>query len=112
MIRLRFVITVALLALFAFVAWHAKFGNHRTRADLKLCEALESGNTNFLQNYFVSGGNPNRTVQYGPKEPFTAPLLDLAIRRGQLETVDFLLEKGADPNLRDWHGHTPLEWAI
>jgi ankyrin repeat protein len=40
-----------------------------------------------------------------------APLLYVAIQKGQFNTVSFLLEKGADPNQPDGRGETPLMWA-
>jgi len=32
--------------------------------------------------------------------------------KGDVETVKYLLEKGADPTAKDNDGQTPLSWAI
>jgi ankyrin repeat protein len=47
-----------------------------------------------------------------PFGKISAPLLDIAIQHGQVDTVHFLLKKGADPNQPDWEGNTPLMWTI
>ena len=39
-----------------------------------------------------------------------ATALHYAARAGFLKTIEVLLEHGADPDARDSHGHTPLDW--
>jgi Ankyrin repeats (many copies) len=39
-----------------------------------------------------------------------ATALHYAARAGFLRTIEVLLEHGADPDARDSHGHTPLDW--
>jgi ankyrin repeat protein len=80
----------------------------RPPSDRKLCEALEPGNTNYLQQYLNSGGDVNKSIRLMRFEPDTGPLLDVAIFNGQPGTVAFLLKKGANPNQRDSRGYTPL----
>jgi len=88
------------------------FRDRRPDVDKKLCDALETGNNSYLQQYLASGGNVNGPIQLARFERGSGPLLDVAILNGQLGTVDFLLGKGANPNQRDSATHTPLEWAI
>src|SRR5688500_10869964 len=41
------------------------------------------------------------------------PLMSVAAAdQGNLETLHILLEKGADPNIADADGETPLDWAM
>jgi len=53
----------------------------------------------------------NRTLQ-GLGGQLAAPPLHVAIAKGHIETVRVLLEYGADPNLKDPQGWTPLHWAL
>ena len=39
-----------------------------------------------------------------------ATALHYAARAGFLRTIEVLIEHGADPDARDGHGHTPLDW--
>jgi Ankyrin repeat len=74
----------------------------------RLCEALQTGDTNYLQRYLAAGGDVNQSIQYTPSKREAVPLLDVAVLYGQLEAVEFLLDKGADPNRRDSVGVSPL----
>lgn len=90
---------VAAIALFPIV--------HRDRRP-RIYFAAESGDTNSLGQYLASGSNVNTPVVcyiYGHR---TAPLLHIAARNGQTSAVDFLLKRGANPNLRDSSGSTCL----
>ncbi|MGZ4971386.1 MAG: ankyrin repeat domain-containing protein [Limisphaerales bacterium] len=90
---------VAAIVLFAVI--------HRDRRP-RIYFAAESGDTNALAQYLALGSNVNTPVVcyiYGAR---TAPLLQIASGSGQPGAVDFLLKHGANPNLRDSMGDTPL----
>lgn len=74
--------------------------------------AAESGDTNSLARYLQAGSNVNDAVvcyRYGHR---TAHLLQIASASGQVGAVDFLLKHGANPNLEDFNGSTPLLSAL
>jgi ankyrin repeat protein len=87
------------------------FADKRPATDRRLCSVLHAGDTNRLGQYIASGGNVDRAVQYMPFGKISAPLIDIAIEYGQLDALDFLLKKGANPNQPDSQGETPLIWA-
>lgn len=86
--------------------------DRRTASEKLLCNAVGTGDTNFLQRYLDSGGDLNQAIRFTPDRNFSAPLLDIAIQSGQLDIMKFLLKNRANPNLRDSVGDTPLRWAI
>lgn len=75
--------------------------------------AVERGDTNAITQHLARGSNVNGlilTYIYGGKR--AAPLLSIAARSGQSETVQFLLENKASPNQQDWQGESPLFYAM
>jgi hypothetical protein len=84
----------------------------RPRADRLLCAALQTGDTNYLQQYLSLGGEIDRPVRLAGSRIESAPLIDVTIEHGQTGALDFLLRRGANPNRRDSGGDTPLIWAI
>jgi hypothetical protein len=74
--------------------------------------AAQRGDTNYVARYLGSGGGVNQGIICYYAGHRYAPLLDIAIEGGQLGTVDFLLNKGANPNRLDSSGRSPLMWAI
>jgi hemoglobin len=52
-------------------------------------------------------GDPEGTAGVGA---LNATALHYAARAGFLKTIEVLLEHGADPDARDSHGRTPLDW--
>jgi ankyrin repeat protein len=83
----------------------------RSSVDRNLCRALESGDTNLLHKY-LGQASANQLVRYLPTETFQTSLLNVAIRYGQIPTIESLLRMGAKPDLRDPQGDTSLQWAI
>lgn len=76
--------------------------------------AAEDGDTNSIFLYLASGSNVNVNINCYPFSDrfLCAPLLDVALQNGQIETVALLLKRGANPNQPDSRGDTPLMWAI
>lgn len=74
--------------------------------------AAAKGDTNYIGQYLASGGDVNRAVICYPAGHRYAPLLDVAVENGRLDTIDFLLKSGAKPNQPDSTGDTPLMWVI
>jgi ankyrin repeat protein len=76
--------------------------------------AAESGDTNGIARYLTLGSNVNALINCYPfsERVQRAPLLDVAIGKGEVGCVDFLLQHGASPNQQDSHGETPLMWVI
>jgi ankyrin repeat protein len=94
---------VAVVVLFAVV--------HRDRRP-RIYFAAEGGDTNSLAQYLALGSNVNDGIVcyvYGHRR---ATLLHIASSSGQPGAVDLLLKKGANPNLNDYSGDTPLLSAI
>ena len=70
-------------------------------------KAAKSNDVKILQELLDQGIDVNTKNHYG----LTA--LTFATDKGNLEAVNFLLENGADPNLKDsFYNETPLGWAI
>jgi ankyrin repeat protein len=56
-----------------------------------------------------AGANDRRTGETGV-QALNATALHYAARAGFLRTIEVLIEHGADPDARDSHGRTPLDW--
>jgi ankyrin repeat protein len=76
--------------------------------------AAESGDTNAIAQYLALGSNVNANINCYPfsERVERAPLLDVAVQNGQIETINFLLSNGANPNQVDFRGDPPIMWAI
>lgn len=84
---------------------------HRDRRP-RIYFAAESGDTNALAHYLSMGSNVNAAVVcyiYGHR---TATLLHVAVSSGQADAVEFLLARGANSNVPDSSGNTPLMSVI
>ncbi|XRM41235.1 hypothetical protein ABZX51_004516 [Aspergillus tubingensis] len=74
-----------------------------TPEDELMCE-VPMGNQDSVEALLCQGVSPN--CQQGRRTP-----LHMAIVGGHLAVGQALLEKGADPNMVDWYGRTPLHYA-
>ena len=81
--------------------------HHNCCRDLeyKLCRSAADGNLRILQMLIDSGISVN-TIDYGGRS-----LLYLAAANGKLDTVDFLLSRGALPERADMYGMQALDVA-
>lgn len=80
------------------------------RAAILIASAAVSGNTAELNTLLRMSGNRSELLQWQGDNGTT--LLGLAVPNGHLQTVDFLLENGADVNVGDFKGRTPLMEAV
>src|SRR5262245_47993809 len=105
-VLVRISLVFACLFLAAMILFVVVYRDRRAR----IYVAAGQGDTNAIARYLAKGSNVNATLNCYPfSEHFMhAPLLDAALENGQIETVGFLLKKGADPNLPDSRGNTPL----
>lgn len=107
-----FLLLLAGLLLVAACLFLASFRDQRPMQDRKLDEALRTGDTNYILLFLNSTGDVNQPIKITRFEQNIAPLLDVAIFYGQVDAIDLLLRKGADPNRRDSTMRTPLDWVI
>ena len=70
-------------------------------------KAARTNDTKMLKELIDKGVDVNSKNHYG------VTALTFAIDKGNLEAVNLLLEKGADPNMKDsFYGETPFGWAF
>lgn len=69
--------------------------------------ATQSGDLEEIKQFIRGRGNVNKTDSDHGRS-----LLFWATKEGHEEIVSFLLENGADPNLEDHDGWTPISWAL
>ena len=75
-------------------------------ADKMLIQAAQKNQLNQAKRAIEKGANVNFKTDYGQTALF------FACDRGNIELVKLLLEKGADPNVKDtFYNATPLTWA-
>ena len=115
----------------SWVIYHAleQYRGRAKKRELQLAEAVVSNNLAAVKRLLDLGVNPNICLVGQNNEPiiflsfekswFTLPLTKIGDRAkksyqitAKIECLRLLLEHGADPNLRDSSGRTPLETAI
>ncbi|KAL6060146.1 asparaginase [Balamuthia mandrillaris] len=72
-----------------------------------MCSAAALGDLALLRDLFVESPNGADVFDYDKRYP-----LHLAASEGKVQAVQFLLDKGANPNVIDRWGNTPLDDAI
>jgi ankyrin repeat protein len=72
-----------------------------------LLEVSSLGNLKAVQQYIMGGVNPN--CQH-PMNKWTP--LHWAVKRGHVPIVQYLLDNGSDPKLKNDKGQTPLDLAV
>jgi len=76
----------------------------------KIHTAAANGDLDAVKSLLNSGHPINRP--YNIKEFYGGNPLFSAVFNGHIEVVEFLLENGAQVNIADINGDTPLDWAI
>src|SRR5262245_42124717 len=77
-----------------------------TSKEEALWEAARQGDVAAVRKLLDEGVPVDAKSRYG------ATALSFASHKGQLEVVKLLLERGADPDVKDrFYGSTPLSWA-
>lgn len=89
--------------------------NTPDNADQRLLAASEKGNIEAIKKALSEGADINVCTYY--KESlyngkYTETALHWTCRKGHEKTARFLIEHGADPNIRNNHGQTPLNLAV
>ncbi len=78
-----------------------------------LIDAVKSGNVDALKNLFSKASTPNIIkANANFKDATGTPAIIIAIERGDTEIVNQLILQGADPNIKDSSGLTPLMHAV
>ncbi len=94
---------------YGFSSWRA-FKSHidSLTIDGQLFEAAKTGDVRKLRS--LLDAHPDRL--YARNRPYEHTTLHLAAFHGRAEAVDFLLERGIDPNTREKGDNTyPMHWA-
>ena len=61
-----------------------------------------------IREFVAKGGDPNTVFHYQRNPKNVYRFLHLAVEKNDADLARFLLEKGADPNLGNYAGETPL----
>ncbi|WP_420629919.1 ankyrin repeat domain-containing protein [Candidatus Leptofilum sp.] len=77
-------------------------------ADPDLFDAAEFGDLDWVERSIGSLGLNGKPVNINAQDNGGKTILMIATRYNHIDVVRFLLEKGADPNIRDKRGHTAL----
>ncbi len=105
--RIQFALVVAFLAAFYLAVRYAANWIDGGHDLLELQDAIVRGNIDEIERQLGAIASPNVR---NPNDGRTA--LHVAIDNGNREVVELLFEYGANPNLKDHFGHTPLFNAV
>jgi ankyrin repeat protein len=75
-----------------------------------LMHAVSFNNRTIISLLIQKGADINARAMNGSSEQPATPL-QVAVTHGSLETVRLLLDLGADPNLTNWSGQSPQQFA-
>jgi outer membrane protein assembly factor BamB len=99
---MRLNIVLVVLALFGSASSFAAGSR-----DQELWDAAGRGDAATVRRLLAEGADVNAKTRYG------ATALFFAADKAHLDVVSLLLERGADPNVKDsFYGFTPLFWAV
>ena len=78
-----------------------------------LLDAINEGDLDIVREHMESGTDPNRFFVWTGSDYAGASALHLAVSLGNKEITEFLLENGADIDIkaREQYEGTPLHWA-
>ena len=91
----------------AYELWREREENEE-----RLCRASINGDAKEVHRLLASGVNPNFTRVDMTSHPLWENALFMAASNGNIEVVKLLLKFGADSNIQNSHGTTPLHAAI
>lgn len=75
-------------------------------------EAAQQGNCRKLKEMIDEGGESKNNVLYNTKDNKDNNALHIAARNGHIECVRILIDAGADKNIQNKNGATPLMNAV
>ena len=83
------------------------------RPDISVRRAISSGDLDGIRKYLKNGGDPNMRFTLAlAGDKSKQGLLHYAVSCANPDACRLLVEAGADPNLRDYNGMTPIMCAI
>ena len=83
----------------------------REENEERLCQASINGDADEVHRLLASGVNPNFIRVDMTSHPLWENALCIAASMGNIEVVKLLLKFGADPNIQNSRGKTPLHAA-
>ncbi|KAK3794565.1 hypothetical protein RRG08_003714 [Elysia crispata] len=88
--------------------------NKTPLANELLVQALDTGNRSILEVLLTNGADLNAPIEsadFGPFQLYDLRPLEFAIIHGKIDAVSALIDMGADVDLADHDGQTPLQLA-
>ncbi len=115
--RKRVLVSIGLILTLAGCGWIEEAKKHaaRQQAETELVEAAGAGDLKTVRAVLERDRTLANAVRWvsGRRRSYRAEsALTMALKQGRREMVDLLLDRGADPNLADGSGTSPLEAAL